>query len=42
MNNQIRKNILLVDDEALLGITLSMQLREYGYNVILLLQVRKQ
>jgi PAS domain S-box-containing protein len=35
MNNPIRKNILLVDDEALLGITLSMQLREYGYNVIL-------
>jgi PAS domain S-box-containing protein len=34
MNSQIRKNILLVDDEALLCISTSMQLREYGYNVI--------
>jgi PAS domain S-box-containing protein len=35
MNNSIPKNILLVDDEAILGITLSMQLREYGYKVVL-------
>jgi PAS domain S-box-containing protein len=35
MNNQIRKNILLVDDEPLSGIAYSMQLREYGYNVTL-------
>jgi PAS domain S-box-containing protein len=35
MKNQKRKNILLVDDEALLGVALTMQLEEYGYNVVL-------
>jgi PAS domain S-box-containing protein len=35
MKNQKRKNILLVDDEVLLGISLSIQLKEYGYNAIL-------
>src|SRR4030066_171337 len=34
MNNKEQKTILLVDDEAIVAMDLSMKLKEYGYNVI--------
>ena len=41
MNEQEQKTILLVEDEAILGMSESIQLKKYGYDVIHVLSGRK-